>query len=136
LARLVIADTDVVLDFFADTPPYAQLLADLLGEGRLAVTAITVFELYAGVIGAKRLKQVEILCETVPVISLDLLASAYAGKIYTDMKSKGIAVGNQDILIAGICLANKLPLLTRNTKHFAPIKGLSIFEIPDPGRRA
>jgi predicted nucleic acid-binding protein len=124
LARLVIADTDVVLDFFTDTPPLAQALADLIKEGRLAVTAITVFELYAGITGAKRLKQIEVLCKSVPVFSLGLLAAAYAGKIYTELKSKGMIIGNQDILIAGICLANGLPLLTRNRAHFAPIKGL------------
>jgi predicted nucleic acid-binding protein len=37
-----------------------------------------------------------------------------------------MTIGNQDILIAGICLANGLPLLTRNSAHFAPIKGLVI----------
>ena len=136
MARLVIADTDVVLDFFTDTPPFAQALTDLLQEGRLAVTAITVFELYAGVLGAKRLKQIETFCESVPVFSLGLLAAAYAGKIYTDLKSTGMTVGNQDILIAGICLANGLPLLTRNSAHFAPIKGLVIATNPrDTGRR-
>jgi predicted nucleic acid-binding protein len=123
----VIADTDVVVDFFTDTPPLAQALADLLKEGRLAITAITVFELYAGVRGAKRLKQIEAFCERVPVFTVDVLAAAYAGKIYTDLKSRGTTIGNQDILIAGVCLANGLPLLTRNKAHFAPIKGLAIF---------
>jgi len=126
LARLVIAATDVVVDFFTDTPPFAQALTDLIKEGRLAVTAITVFELYAGIIGAKRLKQIEVFFESVPVFNLGLLAAAYAGKIYTDLKSKGMTIGNQDILIAGICLANDLPLFTRNSAHFAPIKGLVI----------
>jgi tRNA(fMet)-specific endonuclease VapC len=127
LAKLVVADTDAVIDFFTDTAPFAQAMAGLLREGRLAVTAITIFELYAGVVGAKRLKQVQAFCERVPVIALDLLAAAYAGKIYTDLKSKGKTVGNQDILIAGACLANGLPLLTRNTAHFTPIKGLVIY---------
>ncbi len=127
MARLVVADTDVVIDFFTDTPPLAQVLADLLKEGRLAVPAITVFELYAGVRGAKRLKQMEAFFERVPVFPLDLLAAAYAGKIYTDLKSEGMTVGNQDILIAGICLAHSLPLVTRNRAHFASIKRLAIF---------
>jgi predicted nucleic acid-binding protein len=127
LARLVAADTDAVIDFFTDTPPLAQALAELLKERRLVVTAITVFELYAGVRGAKRLKELEAFFERVPVFPLDLVAAAYAGKIYTDLKAEGTTVGNQDILIAGICLANGLPLLTRNKAHFAPIKDLVIF---------
>jgi predicted nucleic acid-binding protein len=123
----VVADTDVVIDFFTDTLPLARSVAELLKEERLAVTAITVFELYAGVRGAKRLKQLESFFERVPVLSLDLLAAAYAGKVYTDLKGEGVTVGNQDILIAGICLANGLPLITRNKAHFSPINGLTIF---------
>lgn len=124
----MVADTDVVIDFFTDIPPQAQAVAELLKEGRLGVAAITVFELYAGVRGAERLRQLESFFARVPVMPLDLLAAAYAGKVYTDLKSEGVTVGNQDILIAGICLANGLPLLTRNTSHFASIKGLIIFE--------
>jgi predicted nucleic acid-binding protein len=120
----VIADTDVIVDFFTGTPPYSQTVADLIKEGALVVTAITVFELYAGVRGAKRLSQIQAFCERVPVFALDLLSAALAGKIYTDLKSKGQTVGNQDILIAAICLAHGLPLLTRNISHFAPVKGL------------
>ena len=127
MASLVITDTDVVLYFFTDTPPFAKAVADLLKEDRLAVTAITVFELYAGVRGARRLKQVETFCLGVAILPLDLVAAAQAGKIYTELKSKGMTVGNQDILIAGICLANGLPLLTRNAAHFAPITGLSLY---------
>lgn len=123
----MVADTDIVIDFFTDTPPQAQAVAELLKEGRLGVTAITVFELYAGVRGAKRLRQLESFFARVPVLPLDLVAAAYAGRIYTDLKSEGVTVGNQDVLIAGICLANGLPLFTRNSSHFAHIEGLAIF---------
>ena len=127
MARLVVADTDVVIDFFTDTPPRAQAVAELLKESRLGVAAVTVFELYAGVRGAKRLKQLESFFAHVPVLPLDMLAAAYAGRVYTDLKSAGMTVGNQDILIAAICLANGVPLLTGNTSHFASIKGLTLF---------
>ena len=123
----MVADTDVIIDFFTDTTPRAQAVAALLMEGRLAVAAVTVFELYAGVRGAKRLKQLESLFAHVPVLPLDVLAAAYAGRIYTDLRSEGFTVGNQDILIAGVCLANGLPLFTGNTSHFASIKGLTLF---------
>jgi tRNA(fMet)-specific endonuclease VapC len=126
LARLVVADTDVVIDFFTDTPPHAQIVVELLKEGRLGVTAVTVFELYAGVRGANRLKQLETFFAHVPVLPLDILAAVYAGRVYTDLKSAGLTVGNQDILIAAICLANGVPLLTGNTSQFASIQGLTL----------
>lgn len=123
----MIADTDVIIDFFSDTGPQSQVVEDLIRSGRLAITAITMFELYAGVRSVKRLKQVEVFGQAIPVLALDLLAAAHAGKIYTDLKSRGITVGNQDILIAGICLANGLPLLSRNKDHFGPVEGLALF---------
>lgn len=127
MARLVVADTDVLIDFFTDTPPQAQVVTELLKEGRLAVAAISVLELYAGVRGAKRLKQLESFFAHVSVLPLDLLAAAYAGRVYTDLKSQGVSVGNQDILIAGVCLANGAPLLTRNTSHFASVNCLATY---------
>lgn len=127
MAGLVVADTDVLIDFFTDTPPQAQVVAELLRRGRLGVAAVTVFELYAGVRGANRLKQLESFFAHVPVLPLDVLAAAFAGRIYTDLKSEGVTVGNQDILIAGVCLANRLPLFTRNRSHFASIKGLATY---------
>ncbi|MBP7706912.1 MAG: type II toxin-antitoxin system VapC family toxin [Candidatus Aminicenantes bacterium] len=123
----MVADTDVVIDFFTDEAPRARVVAELLTEKRLAVAAISVFELYAGIRGAKRLKQLESFFTHVPVLPLDVLAAAYAGRIYTDLRSAGVTVGNQDILIAGTCLANGLPLFTGNTSHFASIKGLTLF---------
>ena len=123
----MIADTDVVIDFFTDAAPRARVVTELLTEKRLAVSAITVFELYAGVRGAKRLKQLESFFAHVPVLPLGVLAAAYAGRVYTDLRSEGLTVGNQDILIAGTCLANGLPLFTGNSSHFAPIKGLTLF---------
>jgi predicted nucleic acid-binding protein len=127
LARLVVADTDVLIDFFTDTPPHAQTVAELLKEGRLGVAAVTVFELYAGVRGAKRLKLLESFFTHVPVLPLDMLAAAYAGRVCTDLKTSGVTVGNQDILIAATCLANDVPLLTGNTSHFATIQRLTLF---------
>lgn len=123
----MVADTYVVIDFFTDTPPQAQAVAELLKDSRLGVAAITVFELYAGVRGGRRLRQLESFFARVPVLPLDVFAAACAGRVHTELKSEGRTVGNQDILIAGTCLANGLPLLTRNKAHFALIKGLTVF---------
>jgi len=38
-----------------------------------------------------------------------------------------LSVGNQDILIAGICITHDLPLITRNTAHFSRISRLRLF---------
>jgi predicted nucleic acid-binding protein len=49
-----------------------------------------------------------------------------AGRLYTRLKSRGITIGNQDLLIAATVLALGLTLLTRNVDHFGAIEGLKI----------
>ena len=56
-----------------------------------------------------------------------MIGAAVAGKIYAQLKLRGQLIGTNDILIAGICAANSLPLYTRNIDHFSKIKGLQMF---------
>lgn len=128
---LIIADTDVIIDFFADVPLYAQVVSELIENNKLAITSISVYELFAGITGSKRLKQIETFIENVYVFPLDIIEARIASKIYTELKAQGKLIGNQDILIAGICIANYLPLLTRNMTHFELIKKLKLVSPDD-----
>lgn len=127
---IIIADTDVIIDFFVDKPPFAQFISDLIKKNRLSITSISVYELYAGITGKKRLLQIETFIENIFVLPLDTIGAATAGKIFTDLKAKGKLIGNQDILISAICISNSLPLLTRNIDHFKIIKNLNLIS-PD-----
>jgi len=129
LEDLIIADTDVIIDFFANVPPFARYVSELIQKNKLAITSVSVFELYAGVIGKKRLKQVDIFVKSVLIFPLSLIEAAIAAKIFTELKVRGRLIGNQDILIAGICVANSLPLLTKNSAHFTPIKELVLVSV-------
>jgi tRNA(fMet)-specific endonuclease VapC len=52
------------------------------------------------------------------VLGLDNQGIVQASKIFGDLKRTGSLVQDPDLLIAGICLANSLPLVTGNAKHF------------------
>ena len=56
MEKTVIADTDVVIDFFSGIEPVASMVSDLIDQDGLALTTVSVFELYAGISGKKRLK--------------------------------------------------------------------------------
>ena len=43
METIVIADTDVVIDFFSGIEPVASTVADLIDNGGLALTSVTVF---------------------------------------------------------------------------------------------
>ena len=119
-------DTDVIIDFFRDKPPAANVFAELISLEKAAMTAISVFELYAGIEGAKRLRQIETLVQELTILPLNTLEAAMAGRIYTQLKSRGKLVGTHDILIAAICVANDLPLYTKNIAHFSLIKDIRL----------
>jgi predicted nucleic acid-binding protein len=124
--RLIVVDTDVIIDFFRDISPAANVFAELISLEKAAMTAISVFELYAGIEGAKRLRQIETLVKKIIILPLNTLEAAIAGRIYTQLKSRGKLVGTHDILIAAICLANDLPLYTKNIAHFSEIKDIRL----------
>ena len=132
METIVIADTDVVIDFFSGSEPAASTIASLIQGDRLAFTSVTVFELYAGITGKKRLKQIDDVVSIIPVFPLKKKDAETAAQIYNALKQAGNLIGNQDILIAGICITYDLPLMTRNTEHFSRISRLKLFTFSEP----
>ena len=128
METIVIADTDVVIDLFSGVEPVANAVSALIERDRLALTSIAVFELYAGVTGRRRLAQLEEFTSIIPVFPLHAEESKHAGFIYTDLKNSGKLIGNQDILMAGVCVANDVPLMTRNMAHFSRVANLRLFD--------
>lgn len=124
--RLIVVDTDVIIDFFRDISPAAGVFSELISSERAAITAISVFELYAGIEGAKRLRQIETLVQEIIILPLNVIEAAMGGRIFTQLKSKGKLIGTHDILIAAICIANDLPLYTKNIAHFSEIKDIRL----------
>jgi predicted nucleic acid-binding protein len=124
--RLIVVDTDVIIDFFRDISPAADVFYELISLEKAAIAAISVFELYARVEGAKRSKQVEALVQEITVLPLHTVDAAIAGRIYTQLKARGKLVGTHDILIAAICVSNDLPIYTKNIAHFSEIKDIRL----------
>lgn len=128
MGNLILADTDVIIDYFNGAPPMAETIETLIREERLALTAISVFELYAGVTGKKRLEAIKILIKNALVLPLEEEAAKEAAHLYTDLKSKGKPIGNQDLLITAIAKTHDLSLLTRNKDHFERLPGLQFYK--------
>ncbi len=60
------------------------------------------------------------------ILSFDDLAAAEYGKICAYLQKKGTPIGTMDMLIAGHAKANKLILVTNNTREFMRIPELRI----------
>jgi len=52
-----------------------------------------------------------------------------SARIQASLDRRGEGIGIPDTLIAGICIAEKVPLLTLNAKHFSKIDELRLINI-------
>ena len=73
----------------------------------------------------KRRKQLEVVFETIivegfegRVLDFDIHAANESARVSAKLRREGIAPDIQDVLIAGIALARRGTLATRNIKHF------------------
>lgn len=125
----VVVDTDIIIDYLKKRQPGADLLKHAYLKYRLHVTAITVYELMYGVQRSGKTGLINRLLRHVTVIPFDEAAAKKAASIHYALTSKGKDIGVKDAFIAAMCEFHKLPLLTRNVKHFNRIPGLKLLSL-------
>ena len=127
---MMIADTDVLIDFLQGNNPTADRIALELERGQLRITAVTRFELLAGARSARQEKLIIELLGALPCLSLDAAAADRAADVRRTLERKGEGIGMGDSLIAGITLVHRGVLLTRNRQHFERVPGLALGTFP------
>jgi tRNA(fMet)-specific endonuclease VapC len=123
---MIIADTDVLIDFLAGKDPGAGRVEEELQKGALYTTVISRFELLSGSKSMKQNEKVEQLLEALKILTLDVPAADRAAEIRRHLDQKGHGIGMADSLIAGIVVEHGAHLLTRNDRHFNRVQGLKL----------
>jgi predicted nucleic acid-binding protein len=123
---MMVADSDVLIDFLRGHSPWAKRIRLELKTGQLATTAINRFELLSGAKNIAEQEKVSRLLAAMTVLGFSAEASERAAEAQRTLEKKGQAIGMADCLIAGVCLANGGVLLTRDTEHFERVPGLKI----------
>ncbi|MFZ3060614.1 MAG: type II toxin-antitoxin system VapC family toxin [Candidatus Methanoperedens sp.] len=104
----------------------AAVVADFYDNPK--ITTITLFELYYGAWRSSKpqenILKISSLVKSVDILEFDKSAAEKAGEIQAGLMNSGIPVDIQDVLIAGICIANKEELVTSDIDHFSRIEGL------------
>lgn len=127
MENLVCIDTDIIIDHLRGRLPGAELFARIVIEQIPYTTYITRFELLCGANTTREMEIIEECLLGFKILPFDELSSNEAAGIYRHLKRKGQLIGIRDILIAGIALAHKLHIATKNLKDFRRIKGLSLW---------
>lgn len=127
---MIVLDTDVISEIFRPQPN-AQVVAWLESlAGDVAITAITLAELLAGVrrLPDGRRKRalsahIEFAIESYrgdrSVLAFDDTAAEQYAEILVAREMAGLPINTADAQIAAICRAHRATCATRNTKDFA-----------------
>jgi predicted nucleic acid-binding protein len=106
-------------------------VAEIEGGGYgVYVGSPTVFELYVGVALSDKPKveksKILSILSSLPQLSLDLQSASEGGLIYGDGTRSGSGLDPIDAMIAGIARTHGEAIVTRNTRHFEGIDGVSV----------
>ena len=126
---MIILDTNVLSALMRQTPDAAVVdWLDRQPADSVWLSSITVFEVRFGLAllpKGRRRSALERAFESVltddlanRVLDFDTVAAATAAQLAADRQRAGRAVDLRDTLIAGIALARRATIATRNTKHF------------------
>jgi predicted nucleic acid-binding protein len=121
MAKPVLVDTDVLVDFLRGRPKAVALVREL--SASIILPSIVAAELYAGVKGEEELRRLDSLISLFRVIPLSA-ELARAGGLHKRLYAKSHGVGLADAIIAATVEDENAELKTLNTKHYPMIKGL------------
>ena len=123
---MIIADTDVLIDYLSGKEPGAGRVEAGLRDGTLHTTVISRFELLSGAKSPKQIDKIKPLLDALTIISLDASAADRAAEIRRHLEQKGHGIGMADSLIAGMVMVHHGNLLTRNERHFNRVQALKL----------
>ncbi|HEX7708132.1 MAG TPA: type II toxin-antitoxin system VapC family toxin [Thermoanaerobaculia bacterium] len=135
---MIILDTNVLSALMRQEPaPDVVAWLDRLPPESIWTTAVTVFEIRFGlqILESGRRRQslerafAAALAEDFDgrVLPFDQPAAEAAGRIAAERRRVGRTIEIRDVQIAGITIARKASLATRNTRHFEDL-GLSLID--------
>ncbi len=103
---------------------HGVLISNFLGDEQIKINTIS---LYETLLGAKQneLNTIYNFLSGISVLNFDQKAAEAAAEIEKQLKASGKMINQMDILIAGICKANDMAVITLD-KDFEKIKGLDV----------
>ncbi|MAE13843.1 PIN domain nuclease [Candidatus Woesearchaeota archaeon] len=123
-------DTDVVVNFLRGNKQEAEFIRSKEESADLAITYITLFELYYGAYkSSKKKDNVEAISNflnRIKILNFTEESTRKAGELLAKLEKEGNIIEFRDLLIGTIALVDNYSMKTGNIKHFSKIDGLKI----------
>jgi len=123
LTNQLILDTNILINLEKGN---SSLINSIDPRSTLHITAITVFEFALG----ETFEENQNRLDNYNTISFKKDDGILTAKILKKIKKQGQEIEFRDVMIASICINNKIPLNTENIKHFERLKqfGLKLID--------
>lgn len=123
-------DTNICIYIAKQKPPKVLARFNQLEVGDVAMSLITLGELYLGVeksqYANKARQTLEQLLVYIPALPLPINSASYYARIRASLEKQGTPIGGNDLWIAAHALAEGYVLVTNNVKEFVRIPNLNI----------
>ncbi len=126
--RKILIDTSVLIDHLRKSDKTKSLLFKVIEKHDLFISAVSIFELYAGASDQRKIRDIQIILETLESLPFSVEIAQKAGQLFLDLKKENLILEIRDLFIGATAIIHNLPLLTFNKKHFERIKKITPFK--------
>ena len=124
---MILCDTSVIIEALKKNPIVIQAI-EKIGLERIAVSVVTVMELYYGALNKAELKKIKRHLSSIRIFQIEEEISIMASDLIEQYaKSHGLQI--PDALIAATSINRDLQLYTGNTKDFIYIKNIRLWSL-------
>ncbi len=120
----MVIDTTLFIEHLRAKDKTQTTLYQLSSTELRYVSAVTVYELYAGATDPVKIAAVRLELQGLLILPFTTQVSEKSAEIFRNLRSRGAMIEFTDIFIAASALVNNLPVKTLNIRHFQRVEGL------------
>jgi len=127
---MYLLDTNICAYLMKGTFPALSRKVLTVDPAELAVSSVTVFELYYGAAksgwGEKSMQRLRVFLSSFQVLPFSEGDAIAAGQIRAELRKQGRPIGSYDVQIAAQGVAGGLKVVTHNVSEFARVPGIRL----------
>ena len=122
---MILCDSDILIEALKNNPRAIDSLRNI-GFENIAISAITVMELYFGAVNKRELTKIKNRLQRLRIVHIDQeICEAAMNLVEKYAKSHSLHI--PDALIAATAICQRMELLTYNVKDFKFIKDINLY---------